>query len=57
MTLTDGQGTVIAGTPLTLSKADRKWYDINTPKSTEYSMPIAPVGRHSISRCRHTAPP
>lgn len=44
MTLTDGQGTVIAGTPLTLSKADRKWYDINTPKSTEYSMPIAPVG-------------
>ena len=44
MTLTDGKGTVIAGTPLTLSKADRKWYDINTPKSTEYTMSVAPVG-------------
>jgi PAS domain S-box-containing protein len=44
ITLTDERGGVIAGTPLTLSRAHTSWHDLTKPEATEYNVPISPVG-------------
>lgn len=48
ITVTDEQGAVIAGTPLTLSRAHTSWHDITQPEATEYNVPISPVGNGLI---------
>ena len=48
ITVTDEQGAVIAGTPLTLSRAQKSWHDITKPEATEYNVPISPVGNSLI---------
>lgn len=44
VTLTDGHGAIIAGTPLTAPRQSNTWHVVPQPQATEYQVPISPVG-------------
>nr|WP_314706684.1 PAS domain S-box protein [uncultured Comamonas sp.] len=44
ITLSDGQGKLLAGTPLTPARIKTNWHTLAQPEATEYQIPVSPVG-------------